>query len=143
MDHATDPVSFHRLRSAVQVNAGPADPALAAVVEGQLREGLRASGLFDVVEVEVTQDPDQLVIALCRCGPGVPPWEAGHGLKRVWRALAGDTPWEAHAAWVTEEIADFQGALTLPGGGYVTLHAVAQAAEPTQEGLAGAQALAD
>ncbi len=60
---------FHRMRTAIQDNASPGDEAQLTAVEGTLRELLMASGVFEEVEVEHTDDPDQLVIALCQFRP--------------------------------------------------------------------------
>ncbi len=81
MDHA----SFHTLRTAVQHNARPAGELPAASLQRDLTEALSASRLFDQVELGRTDDPDQLVIGLCRCADGVMPWEAGVGVERIWR----------------------------------------------------------
>lgn len=121
-----DVASFHKLRAAVQDNAVPAGSLEVLELETSLREELRESGYFDQVEVGSTADPDQLVIALCRCAPEVPAWEAAYRLEHVWDVLRAGSTWEAHAGIVSEELADFEGAMTSPDGGtFLTLHVVA------------------
>jgi len=121
-----DVTSFHRLRTAVQENAAPAGSLEVLELESGLRDELEESGYFDQVEVGSTADPDQLVIALCRCAPEVPAWEAAYRLEHVWDVLRSGSAWEAHAGIVTEELADFEGAMTSPdGGSFLTMHVVA------------------
>jgi hypothetical protein len=136
-----DAARFHRLRLAVQENAFPAETSEAGDLERTLEGELRESPLFDQVEVGRTSDPDQLIIALCRCAPGVLPWEAAHGLERLWRWAIGDPTWEAHAVSSTDSVMDFEGALTLEDGRhYLTVHVVAERTQPG--GLAGRVAAA-
>ena len=121
-----DVTSFHRLRTAVQDNAVPAGSLEVLELESGLRGELEESGYFDQVEVGSTSDPDQLVIALCRCAPEVPSWEAAYRLEHAWDVLRAGSAWEAHAGIVTDELADFEGAMTSPdGGSFLTLHVVA------------------
>jgi hypothetical protein len=127
LDHrAMDPVSFHKLRLAMQENANPASSLDVLELEHALREQLEACGLFDQIEGGSTGDPDQLAIALCRCAADVPVWEAGHRLERVWAVLRSQATWEVHASTVAEEVMDFEGAMILPDGHhFLTLHVVA------------------
>jgi hypothetical protein len=142
-DHrAMDVTSFHKLRTAVQENAAPAGSLEVLELETGLRAELEESGYFDQVEVGSTADPDQLVIALCRCAPEVPAWEASYRVEHVWDVLRAGSAWEAHAGIVTEELADFEGAMTSPDGRhFLTVHVVAlrHAEDAGAEG--GAQAL--
>lgn len=139
-----DPVTFHKLRTAVQENASPGGSLEMFALEHQLREELQSCGLFDQVEVGCTGDPDQFVIALCRCDAHVPPWEAGHRMERVWAVLRSRSTWEAHAATITEEVMEFEAAMTLPDGThFLTVHVVALR-HPAMAGEAPvAQAYAD
>src|SRR4051794_13960537 len=69
-DHASmNTLMFRRMRSAIQSNASPGRDDQLQTVEEALREVLMASGLFEEVEVEHTDDPDRLVIALCQFRP--------------------------------------------------------------------------
>lgn len=121
-----DPSSFHRLRTAVQENAVPAGSLEVFELERRLQDELESSGFFDQIEVGSTADPDQLVIALCRCQADVPPWEAGYRLERVWAGLRSQASWEAHSATATEEVMEFEAAMTMPDGRqFLTMHVVA------------------
>ena len=122
-----DVTSFHKLRLAVQENANPADPALATHLRHALQAALTESRLFDEVELGHTDDPDQLVIGVCRCADGVLPWEAGMGMERLWQTVSADASWEAHAVSCTDSLMDFEGAVTVDDKGrYLTVHVVAE-----------------
>ena len=124
-----DITSFHKLRWAVQENAHRADPPHAAALQTALEQSLRASRLFAEVEVGRTDDPDQMVIGVCRCADGVAPWEAGVGVERLWGVLALETKWEAHAVGCTDSLMEFEGAVTVDDSGhYITVHLVAEPA---------------
>ena len=122
--------SFHKLRLAIQENANPADPDLATHLRHSLQAALNGSRLFDEVELGHTDDPDQLVIGVCRCADGVLPWEAGMGVERLWQTVAGDASWEAHTVSCTDSLMDFEGAVTVDDKGrYITVHVVAEPSE--------------
>ena len=128
-----DSTSFHKLRLAVQENANPADSALATHLRNSLQDALIASRLFGEVELGHTDDPDQLVIGVCRCAEGVLPWEAGMGLERLWQTVATDVPWEAHTVSCTDSLMDFEAAVTVDDKGrYITVHVVAEPSEATK-----------
>jgi len=148
-----DMTSFHKLRLAVQENAHRADPHHAAALQAALERSLRASRLFAEVELGRTDDPDQMVIGVCRCADDVAPWEAGVGVERLWGVVAMETKWEAHSVGCTDSLMEFEGAVTVDDSGhYITVHLVAEpapAAEPvpasepvpaatTQDGTAAA-----
>ena len=126
MDHA----SFHTLRTAVQHNALPAGELPAASLQRDLTEALSASRLFDQVELGRTDDPDQLVIGLCRCADGVMPWEAGVGVERIWRHASAALSWESHNLACTDRLMEFEAAATVDGSGhYLTVHLLAEPPE--------------
>jgi hypothetical protein len=135
-----DVTSFHKLRLAVQENANPADSALATHLRQSLQAALTGSRLFGEVELGHTDDPDQLVIGVCRCADEVLPWEAGMGVERLWQTVAADVPWEAHAVSCTDSLMDFEAAVTVDDTGrYITVHVVAEPSEATKA-LQAAQA---
>ena len=124
-----DMTSFHKLRWAVQENAHRADPRHAAALQAALERSLRASRLFAEVELGRTDDPDQMVIGVCRCADDVAPWEAGVGVERLWGVVALETKWEAHAVGCTDSLMEFEGAVTIDDSGhYITVHLVAEPA---------------
>ena len=127
-------MQFHRLRTAIQGNAAPGSTRDLATVEGSLRSLLMSSGLFVDVEVERTDDPDQLVIALCTFDPHVSEAAVAGQLERLWADRVSFPFWEAHALLVEDEHVELEAASRpSPVGGYVTVHLVAQKARiPTQ-----------
>ena len=121
-----DLIGFHRLRTAIQDNAAPGTAEDLATVEGSLRYLLTGSGMFQDVEVESTDDPDQLVIALCSYRDDLTEAEVAQGLERMWADRVCYPFWEAHALHVETGHVELEGASRpSPVGGYVTLHLVA------------------
>ena len=125
-----DVTSFHKLRLAVQENASQADPDLATHLRHSLQAALTASRLFGEVELGHTDDPDQMVIGVCRCADGVLPWEAGMGVERLWQTVSAEVAWEAHSVSCTDSLMDFEAAVTVDDKGrYITVHIVAEPSE--------------
>lgn len=129
-----DLLQFHRMRTAVQDNASPAKEVELAPVEQSLRDLLMASGVFEEVEVEHTDDPDQLVIALCKFLPYFTESDVARHLERIWADRVSYPFWEAHAVHVESEHVEFEAASRRSSSGhYVTVHLVAQKARiPSQ-----------
>jgi hypothetical protein len=129
-----DITSFHKLRTAVQQNAHPADDLTATRLRTSLHTALTASRLFGEIEFGQTDDPDQMVIGVCRCSDDVLPWEAGMGVERLWLSVASDVKWEAHTVGCTDTLMEFEGAVTVDDSGhYVTVHVVAEPSAATME----------
>lgn len=129
---------FHTLRSGVQANASPArGPALVAM-EGLLRDSLKSTGIFDSVEVEHTEDPDQLIVALCQYRPNLTEDQVALTVEHLWDGEVRYPFWEAHSMRVDDDFVEFEGASRDgPVGRYVTVHLVAQrSAVPSQRGPA-------
>ncbi len=101
-----------------------------ASVERSLRSSLVASGLFVQVEVERTDDPDQLVIALCSFEPHHSEKEVAGGSSSGSGAEQVSYPfWESHGTLVERGHVELEAASRpSPVGGYVTVHLVAQKA---------------
>jgi hypothetical protein len=127
---------FHHRRTAIQGNASPGRGRDLAVVERTLRDVLMASGLFEQVEVEHTDDPDQLLIALCMFRPVFTEADIAFRLENLWSDRVRYDFWEAHAVRTHEDLVDFEAASSVgPAGPYVTVHLVAQKAQiPEQRG---------
>lgn len=140
-----DMTAFHKLRWAVQENAHRADSHHAAALQAALERSLQASRLFAEVELGRTDDPDQMVIGVCRCADDVAPWEAGVGVERLWGVVALEAKWEAHAVGCTESLMEFEGAVTIDDSGhYITVHIVAEpAVVPATEPAPAAQEQAE
>lgn len=129
-----DLMQFHRLRTAIQVYANPGKGADLVSVERTLRDMLMDSGLFEKVEVEHTQNPDQLVIALCQFRPFYTEGEIAARLEEIWSDRVRYPFWEAHAILADPDHVEFEGASRVgPAGHYVTVHLVAQKAGIPQQ----------
>lgn len=127
---------FHTLRTGVQANASPAQgPALVAM-ESILRDSLKDTRIFDSVEVEHTDDPDQLVVALCQFRPNLTEEQVALTIEHLWDGQIRYPFWEAHSTSVDEGHVEFEAATREgPSGRYVTFHLVAQrSAVPSQRG---------
>lgn len=124
-----DLLQFHTMRTAIQGNAFPGQRKDLETVEGSLRNLLMASGVFEDVEVEQTDDPDQLVIAMCKFLPYFTEADVARHLERIWGDRVSYPFWEAHAIKVEKEHVEFEAATRHSSGGhYVTVHLVAQKA---------------
>ena len=129
-----DLMSFHRMRTAIQVNASPGTGTELERVEATLRDMLMDSGVFEDVEVEHTDNPDQLVIALCTFRPFYNERDVAERLEEIWADRVRYPFWEAHAIRAGDDHVEFEAASRASHEGhYVTVHLVAQKAEiPTQ-----------
>ena len=124
-----DLLQFHKLRTAIQGNAYPGSGEDVASMEGNLRDLLMASGIFEEVEVERTDDPNQLVIALCHFRPQYSEADIAAHLEHLWADRVRYPFWEAHALVVDKEHIELEAATrTGVNGPYVTVHLVAQKA---------------
>lgn len=122
-------LDFHKLRSAVQVNAYPGSGRELTAVEANVRDLLMASGLFETVEVEQTDDPDQLVIGLCQFFPNLSEHCIAERLEHLWQDRVRYPYWSAHSLIVDAEHVELEGATRVSNTGpYVTVHLVAQKA---------------
>jgi hypothetical protein len=79
-----DRVEFVQLREAMTANLPPASGDLTAVAATTLRRRLVSSVMFAQVEVEVTEDPERLLIAMVRFRPGTPERQVASFLEAVW-----------------------------------------------------------
>jgi hypothetical protein len=124
-----DLMQFHQRRRALQVNAAPARRDHLSTVEENLRDLLMDSGLFEEVEVEHTDDPNQLVIGLCQFRPDYTEGYVAAQLEAIWADRLRYPFWEAHAILADEDHVEFEAASRVgPAGHYVTVHLVAQKA---------------
>jgi len=131
-----DLLQFHKMRTAIQHNASPGTGQEVAGFETSLRAMLLDSGLFESVEVEHTQDEDQLVIALCQFRPFYADRDVSGRLEQLWEDRVRYPFWEAHSMSVQEGHIEFEAATRQSSAGhYVTVHLVAQKAGiPAQRG---------
>jgi hypothetical protein len=124
-----DAMTFQRKRNAIQVSAAPGTSADLEVLEHTISDQLMESGLFEEVEVEHTDNPDQLVIALCKFRPFCTERDVAKRLETIWSDRVRYPFWEAHALRTNEDEVEFDAASRIsPEGHYVTVHVVAQRA---------------
>lgn len=122
-------VEYSKLRTGVQLSARPGSAADLRAAAAELRAGLMGTGLFADVEVDATEDPDHLVVAMCTFHPVLTEDEAARRLEDVWNSHLRYGHWAAHSTLVVKGQVELQGAtLTDVGGSYLTLHVVAQRA---------------
>jgi|tagenome__1003787_1003787.scaffolds.fasta_scaffold20935170_3 hypothetical protein len=127
---------FHTMRRAVQNNASPAFVEELQVVADRVREALLGSGVFEDVEVEQTDDRDQLVIAMCRFSAPLTEEVAELSLEWLWENELRYGFWASHGTLVEPGQVEFEGATRASTWGrYVTVHIIAQTvAVPAQRG---------
>jgi hypothetical protein len=124
-----DLLQFHKMRTAIQGNAYPGSGTDLATMERNLRDLLMASGIFEEVEVEHTDDPDRLVIALCHFKPDYSEQDVAAHVEQLWHDRVRYPYWEAHTLVVDKEHVEFEAATRSSNTGpYVTVHMVAQKA---------------
>jgi len=120
---------FQTLRSGVQLNASPATERALVATESILSDLLKATGLFDTVEVEHTDDPDQLVVGLCRYRPNLSEYDVAEAIEQLWEERVRYPFWEIHSTRADDGFIEFEGATRESVvGRYVTVHLVAQRA---------------
>lgn len=120
---------FETLRSGVQRNASPATERALVAMESILSELLVDSGLFDTVEVDHTDDPDQLVVALCQFRHNAAEFLIASTIERLWDDGVRYPFWEVHSTRVEDDYVEFYGATRESMvGRYATVHLVAQRA---------------
>jgi hypothetical protein len=77
-------VEFVRLRTGLTANLPPATGPLIEAAASRLRRRLVSSVMFAQVEVEITEDPERLLVALVRYRPGTPKRQVSSFLEAVW-----------------------------------------------------------
>ncbi|CAA9344634.1 MAG: hypothetical protein AVDCRST_MAG34-1162 [uncultured Nocardioidaceae bacterium] len=120
-------LDYRKMRTGIQLNAVPAGSDDVRPVAERLRDSLAATGLFGDVEVDVTDNADALVIAMCTFPEGMSAGRLAHWLEQLWQQRLSDSCWEAHATLVDDDQVEFLGATKVSvDGHYLTLHVVAQ-----------------
>lgn len=120
---------FETLRSGVQRNASPAKERALVAMESILRDLLKDSGLFETVEVDHTDDPDQLLVGLCQFRQSLTEYDVADAIERLWDEGVRYPFWEAHSVRVEDDYVELHGATRESAvGRYATVHLVAQRA---------------
>lgn len=121
-----DLVMFHKLRVGIQGNAFPSSGRELEAIEKRLRASLNAASCLCEVEVEQTDNPDQLVIGLCKFGPDQDENVIAELLQQIWREDVAYPFWEVSSILVDEAAVELEGATrTAAQGPYVTVHVAA------------------
>ena len=119
--------TYKKLRTAVQSNASPAAEDDVRKLEQNLRDVLVSTGFFEDVEVDHTDNPDGMVIAMCTFPAQMDESQVAARLEQAWQDRLRFQFWEAHSTLVDAEQVEFLGATrTGSGGAFVTVHLVAQ-----------------
>lgn len=79
-----DRIEFKLLREGLTTNLPPASGALLDDAAARLRRRLVSSVMFAQVELEVTEDPERLIIALVHYRPGTPERQVASFLEALW-----------------------------------------------------------
>ncbi|SDP30119.1 hypothetical protein SAMN04489867_2004 [Pedococcus dokdonensis] len=79
-----DRTEFKLLREGLTTNLPPASGALVDGAAARLRRRLESSVMFAQVELEVTEDPERLLIALVRYRPGTRERQVASFLEALW-----------------------------------------------------------
>lgn len=120
---------FHTLRQAVQDNSAVPSTAALSLMSDELTDVLTNSGMFDEVEVGITDNPDALVIALCRFHAHLDAGIVAGRLEQLWHDRLRYPFWEAHTTLVHPGHVELEGATRSSSAGhYATMHVVAQRA---------------
>ena len=127
---------FHKVRSGVQANARPGDRADLAAARTHVRSGLLLTG-FHHVEVDATDEVDNLVVAMCSFSEEADADRVAARLIRLWQRLRYPF-WEAHTTLVDIDQVELEGATrSSTDGHYLTVHIIAQRGAPgSPEGAA-------
>ena len=122
-----DLANYHKLRRAVQQNAAPESGAPLSAIAEQLLGGLLSTGLFTQVEVDLSDDPDGLVIAFCEIRREHDEQTVVAAIECVWRHGVRYPFWDVRSFLVDTSHVEFLAA-TRPDcrGKYFTVHLVAQ-----------------
>lgn len=122
-------MQFRKLRDGLQANASPASIADLRKLEHDLRESLMATGFFEEVEVDCTDNPDGMVIAMCTFPAQMSESDVAARLEQAWEDRLRFGFWAAHNTLVDSDQVEFQAASrTGINGHFVTVHVVAQKA---------------
>ncbi len=132
---------FYQLRDGLRINAAPATAAESAEVAALLQTTLWGTGLFHNVEVDHTEDPDRLVIAMVEFAPDVPTEDVAFTLEHTWIHRVAYPFWATHSTMTDTGHVELQGAARSSSTGhYVTVHVVAQEAAPRPDAVIPTQA---
>jgi hypothetical protein len=121
-------MQFQKLRGGLRINVSPAQGDTLEAVGARLRSLLMSSTIFGNVEVEITDNPDTLVIGLVNYRRELSEQDIVNYLEKAWTDELRYLGWDAHAFLVEDGHVELQAA-TMHGDAshFVTLHVVATA----------------
>ena len=117
---------FHRVRHGLADNAGPASDEALDLMTGVLDTQLRAQPWLTDIEVERTDDPDRLIVGMCRFLPGTREQQVVDLLTAIWEDRVRYRFWSAHSFIVARGHVELEAATRVsPVGPYATVHLLA------------------
>jgi hypothetical protein len=124
-------MAFQKLRGGLTANISPATGAELEGAAARLRKLLKSSAMLAQVEVETTDDPDQLLIAMVRYLPGMSAPEVAGYLEKSWLSELRYLGWDAFSLLVEDGHVELEAA-TMDGDAshFVTVHLVASEGVP-------------
>lgn len=131
-------MAFQKLRGGLKTNVSPASGVELEAAESRLRALLTSSAMFGWVEVESTDDPDRLLIAMVNYRPELSEQDIVSYLQRAWVGELRYLGWDAHSFLVEDGHVELEAA-TMHGDAshFVTLHVVARSGVPAERGIPG------
>jgi hypothetical protein len=122
-------IAYHKMRTAMQLNAPPAPSRDLRDVKARLSKSLKKTRLFEDVEVDHTENVNNLVIAMCTFPAELSEAQVAYRLEMLWEDHLRAGFWEAHAILVDDDQVELQGATRGSSRDpYVTVHILAQKA---------------
>jgi len=120
-------IDYDNIMSWLQPAVRPAAGAQVAEQTERIRQGLEASGLFHTVEIEATDDPDQMVIAIVGFDYQMSTHWMVDDLDALWADQLRDATWHRNTISLTEHELDMRGVTRLGADGdYLTVRIVAE-----------------
>jgi hypothetical protein len=129
-------MAFQKLRGGLKMNVSPASGIELEAAESRLRTLLTSSAMFGYVEVDTTQEPDHLLIAMVHYRSELCEQDIVNYLQKLWVGDMRYLGWDAYSFLVEDGQVELQAA-TMHGDAthYVTLHVVARAGIPADAAI--------
>ncbi|MFZ5847768.1 MAG: hypothetical protein ACOYX5_10340 [Actinomycetota bacterium] len=126
---------FRRLRAGLIINLPAARGEILESAATRLRNRLQASAMFADVEVEATEDEDQLLISMLKYRPGTPARQVTSFLEAIWVTTLRLPGLDAFSFLVEDGHVELESVTGDREARYfITLHLIAQ--EGTEEDFA-------
>lgn len=126
---------FRRLRAGLIINLPPARGEILESAVTRLLNRLRASAMFAQIEVEATEDEDQLLVGMLKYRPGTPARQVASYLEAIWVTTLRLPGLDAFTFLVEDGHVELESVTGDRAAHYfITLHLIAQ--EGTEEDFA-------